>query len=315
MHKQIQRFGLAILMVLAGAGVSTAQIDRNRYVVVEARNLERNPQRYWSRGVVFEDALQSVHSRTRRIGGRTYVPIVTKQLSRAYVDRADAALLDRLEEGRAFLFAGTVVSQSGRNWRLQRQTRYYVIIDLVERLVDETDDLLAMLQETAPQQRAFLNVQRAVEDAQNRLVAAALNDGVPVESLFEGEFDYMDPATDLARRAVRHVERELGVTSTEILSLLVRDLLAAQYLDEALTNADISAPSTRGESRPVQSLIEPERRWFRRPPAEPTPLLFDAQDSGEHERDEESGTISIPGQPDDSQYPIEMLLDPEQNDW
>ena len=231
---------LAALLCVVGQGPADAQVQRDRFVVVKADELAEAPQRFWSRGIVFEDVLEDATGRSRRVDGRSFTQIETRTVGRVYVSDRIADRVSELPEGRNYLFSGTVLSESGRSFPLmRRQTQYVVAIDSVERLADDTaDDLLAIFLEGDPDRPAFQNVQKAVIQAQNQLVARAQNQGVEVSDLIDYGAATMDEAAAVSRIAVRSVEQELGVSSMELLSLLVRELLVAQYTDRPITEVE-----------------------------------------------------------------------------
>lgn len=306
--------GIVLFAVCVLPGVQPpveAQIDRDRFVVVEAEELAENPQRYWSRGVVFEDVLEDVTGRSKKSGGRRYIQIETRTLGRCYVLERIEDRVRELDVGKNYLFAGTVISESRRGILFFRpKTEYHVAIDTVELLADDVKgDLLDVFQSGEDGQPAFQNIHKAVAQAQNQLVAFAQNEGVEVEELFNPAAVTMDKAAEMSRIAVRNVERELGVTSMEMLSLLVRELLAAQYIGQeeqamepetAEQEDDVEEPQEEGapaqpeqaptSDREPDSAQEPEasvegdeeqssrRRWF----------FFGRNDESAEEDDDES---------------------------
>ncbi len=285
------KYGLAtISMLIAGlfvvAVVTTdAQVSRDRYVVVRARELAETPQRYWSRGVVFEDVLEDVSGRGRRAGGRSFGQIETEVIGRCYVDDAIMDQVQGLRKGRRYLFAGTVLSETRRGFLFIRPSvRYFVAIDSVERLSDDVDaDLLEAFIDQDPDRPAFRNIQKALTRAQNELVAFAQGEEVDIGTLFEPRAETMDKAAEVSRVAVREIERELGITSTEMLGLLVRELLVAQYLEG-------EPPAVPPREEPKEIEEESRRKPEPEPPpaqtAEPKPAE-DVQEMRETEAPEE----------------------------
>ncbi len=251
--------GIGLLAAFLWVGLPTveAQTERDRFVVVEAADLAENPQRYWSRGIVFEDTLKDVTGRSRRVEGRRLVQIETETVGLCYVDEDLIDRVGELDRNRAYLFAGTVLGEMRRRFPFFRQrSEYIVALDTVEVLADEVEeDLLQVFLEADPDRPAFQNVQKAVVQAQNRLVAFAKNEGVDIADLFDPGAATMDRAAEVSRVAVRSVQEELGVTSMELLSQLIRELLAKQYLEE--TEWDVEHEDQPPE--PEEALIiEPE---------------------------------------------------------
>ncbi len=235
------RYYVIGLMVMAACWLpgnqphAEAQVQRDRFVVVTAQELGENPQRYWSRGIVFEDEFTRVTGRGKRVNGRRLVQIETATLGPCYVDDRIIDRVSDLTERKNYLFAGTVLSESRRRPPFFRpRSHYFVTIDAVEKLADDIeDDLLKAFKDAEPDRAAFQNVHKAMVQAQNQLVAFAQAEGVEIAKLFDPAGATMDKAAEVSRVAVRTVEQELGITSIEMLSLLVRELLAAQYVGVA----------------------------------------------------------------------------------
>lgn len=230
------------------AGKADAQQDRDKFIVVKTEELDQNPRRYWSRGIVFEDVLQEVTGRTRRVGGRRLAEVLTEQVGAVYVDPSIRNEITEAEPGQRYLFAGTVVSDSGRNWLLRRVTHYRVVVDTMDRLADDVrSDLKQIFLEGAPEDTAFDYIQRALGLAQNELIAEARSSEVPIQELFEVRQGVSDKVSELVRSAVRDVEQDAGLTSAEILSQLIRELLSAQYRPEPEETAEAAAPDDGGD--------------------------------------------------------------------
>lgn len=213
-------FGALVPQVVYGQG------SRDQYSVVEASRLNQHPQRYWSRGVVFEDTFTGITGRTRNIDGRRVIEIQTRSLDNVY---ADARLEDRIQRMRhgQYVFSGTVLSESRRFLRWSRTT-YRVVVDSIER-VDEgqPDDLLDLFagDEVGVNLGPMLEI---LAEAQRRLIVEARNEGIPIESMFDAQMPRGDRAIEIARASVRRIEREAGLPAAEIISLLIREVMVAQ---------------------------------------------------------------------------------------
>lgn len=222
------------LVVLWGWGgmipEAMARQGRERFMSVEPHELVENPQRYWSRGIVFEDRLQHLDGRTRRLGDRRVQAVDTHLAERVYLADPVYATLGPEDVDTLYLWVGTVLSQSRRNLLGRQRTQYYVVIDQIEPIIEDTaDDVRARLSDDAPAGSAWDMLNRATQWLQREVVAEAENRGVAVESFFDLEAPRLDHASELARRSVRQLERELGITSIEILSIMIRALVAEQY--------------------------------------------------------------------------------------
>lgn len=229
MNKAFSIVSLVGLLIVS-AWIPEVEASRDRFVVVDARDVSENPQRYWSRGIVFEDELTHISGRTRREDGRTLIQLETLKAGRIYVDQHRAGSLDGKEVGHRYLFAGTILSRPGRSILFRRVTRYTVVIEAVEPLADEMDgDLVDVFFADEPERAAFKPIHQALVNAQNQLVTLSQNRGVEIADLFEIQEGQPDRIIEVSRVAVRAIEQELGVTSTELLSRLVRELLLLQY--------------------------------------------------------------------------------------
>lgn len=240
--------GLITLLLLATLCPlhSDAQDSRERYRVVEAAHLAEYPQRFWGRGVVFEDVFESRIGRTQQTGGRRFSGISTRELGRIYVAPGLEETVEGLEPGRAYLFAGVVVGESGmRIPFMGARTRYWLAIEEIEAVVDaDEDELLSLILDSETDHFAFAPILEAVQSAQNQLIARASNEDVPVQSLFDPRAPRQDAAIQAARNAVRDLSNKTGITAAEYLSILVRELLARQYdLDDPETSAPESPAS------------------------------------------------------------------------
>ena len=225
--------------------LATAQIDRDQFAVISPTDLAENPQRYWSRGIVFEDAIESVSARTRHVAGRRMASARTRTAGEVQIKPDTLAVIRDADRGDAFLFAGTVLSETARTGLGRRQPRYYVMIDVIEPVMaDSVDDLLAVLHGEGEQVPAFKQLLQAVTAAQNELLARSRNEDIEMAALFERAEDRLtDPATDAARAAVRALEADTGTTSTEMLSQIVRGLLTTLYLEQPP-----STPATKDDA-------------------------------------------------------------------
>lgn len=277
---------MAVALFVGAAVMVHAQVSRDRYTVVRARELAEAPQRYWSRGIVFEDVLEDISGRGRRSAGRSFSQIQTETVGPCYVDEAIMGQVQNLRKGRRYLFSGTVLSETRRGFLFIRPSvQYFVAIDSVERLPDDVDaDLLEALFDEEPDRPAFQNIQKALTQAQNQLVAFAQSEDVDIATLFDPRAETMDKAAEVSRVAVRELERELGITSTEMLGLLVRELLAAQYLETKPVRKDVPAvPATEEpeEAEAVELLPEPQPEEMRELDTEKEPVELEADDAEE----------------------------------
>ncbi len=236
------------------------QGGRDQYTVVEAVQLNQHPQRYWSRGIVFEDTLVETTGRRRQIDGRRVIEIGTRTVDNVYVDARLEDRAARMTRGQQYVFSGTVLSESRRFLRWSRTT-YSVVVDSIERLDEgQPEDLLDLF--TGDETGANLEpVLQALAEAQRMMIVEARNEGVPVEAMFDAQMPRSDRAIEIARSAVRRAEREAGLPAAEMLSMLLRELLVAQ---QGLLATHASPPVPIPEIE-VESEIEPE------PVPEPAP--------------------------------------------
>jgi hypothetical protein len=251
--KAIQ-YNLALLCLLLGLApqTGTAQIDRSQFTVVTAAELAENPQRYWSRGVVFEDVIEQDTGRTRRINDRSFFEIETRDFGRVWVDMTLADKRDALMiAGQACVFAGTVLNEITRSATFRRTTTYYVAIDFVEPLNDAAVEPLQVMELASDNpERAAHHVQTAVRTVQGRLLAHAQSEGVDIVTLFEANHPSPDKATELAQIAIRELELDTGLSSGYWLTQLVRDIVAQQYVDQTPGESAITPPAQVEEPTP-----------------------------------------------------------------
>jgi len=218
---------LAILFGITTLAPLIAQAQSDRYAVVEAADLADNPQRYWSRGVVVEDHLVKISGGRERIGDRRFTPIETKTMGRAYVRER---LVEDLEEGSDYVFTGTVLSRTGRHWVFWTKTRYFITFDAVKRSRDDVAEAADLFLTGNSDRPAVAHLQEAVARAQKLLVAHAEDQGASLESLIDQDMFRTDKAAEVSRVAVRTMEQELGMTSSEIMSLFIREILVLPYV-------------------------------------------------------------------------------------
>lgn len=248
--------------------VAHGQGSRDQYSVVEAYRLNQHPQRYWSRGVVFEDTFIGETGRRRQIDGRRVIEIETRALETVYVDARLEDRVERMTRGQ-YVFSGTVLSESRRFLRWSRTT-YRVVVDSIERLDEgQPDDLLDLFagDEVGANLEPILQI---LAETQRRLIVEARNEGVPVESMFDAQMPRGDRAIEIARASVRRVEREAGLPAAEILSLLVREVMVAQQgMLATHATEPIPVPEIELDEPDVQPLPETEIEVV----PEPDPVL------------------------------------------
>lgn len=220
-----------VVLTYASQLEATARNDRDRYVVVESEELAQFPQRYWGRGIVFEDVFESVTRGTKQTGGRRFSGIRTSALGLVYVDPRLVGFVEGMTPGRSYLFAGIMMSETGSRMPFMgARTQYWIAVEEIEPLADaEQSDLASAFTSDMTDHLAFASVQQAVLTAQNQLIARARSEGIRAESLFDQNSPRQDPAMEAARIAVRDLVNQTGVTAAEYLSMLVRELLAQQY--------------------------------------------------------------------------------------
>lgn len=291
-----------VCVALLGPFGAAAKSSVEKYVVVEAEELLNNPQRYWSRGVVFEDTLISVTRKRDSIGDRKYTRIETAALGTLYVDAKALEQARELPLDASYIFAGTMRSTTRRNWFFRSSTKYFVTAEaIVAPPSDVSTNLIAAFAMDAANRPAFQYLQQAIDQAQQLLLGYARDQEVEVSTLFNPVADRMDKPAEVARVAIRTVEQESGMTSSEILSLLVREMLAQEWG---------VAPAPMEEVEPAEPLEEDPSVVA--PEAEPEPVIEfvpepepvpDVGDEIEAEPAE-----AMDSEPDISEEPTELKL-------
>jgi len=214
------------MLWLACGFLAPAHAQADKYAVIEAEELADNPQRFWSRGIVVEDLLEKVTGSRERIGDRRFVAIDTSLLGRAYVQEP---LAEELEPDTEYLFSGTVVSRTSRRWIFWSKTKYFIIFESAKVSLADTEEAVDLFLSGNSDRLAVQHVSDMVASAQKLLVAHAEEEGKRIEDLVDPEAYRTDKAAEVSRMAVRAIEQELGVTSSELMSLFVREILVRPY--------------------------------------------------------------------------------------
>lgn len=211
---------------------------------VDVRDLERNPQRYWARGIVFEDVLTAHPAgSTLRIDDQTHERLRTKTLGEVYAAPTAREKLRQLPLQKAYLFSGTVLqleSGMGRGWF--RGFRgggdfLYVIQDVsvpVEAFSEAVQDLEAMQTAIMEAEDAAIPVElspvlEVLRSVEQGLFTFAQDNGVAVETLFDPDSEFAEMPARLALQEIRRMERTEGFSVQLFLADYSISLLRRRY--------------------------------------------------------------------------------------
>lgn len=266
-------FGLALLMLIAT--ISSAQDSFQR---VDIRDLDRNPQRFWARGIVFEDVL-TAHPRgsTVRLDNQTYERLRTGTLGDVYATASAADKLRKLPLQKSYLFSGTVLQQEAgmtRRWMRGSRDFLYIVQDVsvpVEAFTEAVDDLEAMQAAVLKAEegavplelKPVLDVLRAVEQG---LFSFAQENGIEVAELFDPESEFAEMPARLALQEIRRMERTQGFSVQLFLADYSISLLRRRYRpDDAIVYADVrlrQGDEAEEDRMEVAALpLEPQEDW------------------------------------------------------
>lgn len=280
MNRRVLCIGILVAGVAALLAPDLPATSRDRFQSVHPRELVEVPHKYWSRGVVFQDVLESHPGRRKRIGGQRYKQITTETLGRCYVAPDIVHLVEEMPLGRKYVFSGMVLSETGRNLLGRTRTTYYVVIHNMDAVLDEMA-VRDLSDEDIPGLEQF---QALLLRAQNSLHAEARGTRQDMQELFDPRAERIDRASELIRTAIRLTEQEQSTTSAEMLTTLIRSMLAAQYLEtpEAAVEEDREVQATVETPEPADDTVAgeeaaEERRswWGARKEAEPDEPLID----------------------------------------
>lgn len=219
---------LAVAAVLMVAGSVARAQD---FESIPATELRDQPQRYWARGFVVQDTLVAhAGEESRKIGDRKASPFRTEILGDCFVDHQLRDVLNSLELGKPYLFAGTVYQE--RRGLFSRDLRYTIVIKRITATMDDSAELARKLAAEAaargPFAETFASMDRVLTAAQQDLLAYAASSNIAMEALFEASSPHAARVTQAIRQSLTRNEIDSKVPMVEFLARIMTGLLAAR---------------------------------------------------------------------------------------
>ncbi|HMP72281.1 MAG TPA: hypothetical protein PKE55_03365 [Kiritimatiellia bacterium] len=197
------------------------------YSPVDIIELRDHPQRFWARGVVFQDTLVSAPgTRTTRIGDQTVISFQTRILGECYVDPAAAEILRTMKPGADAVFSGTV---------MQVRRRFYYIVHAVEPVAASLDELPRTLEQIDTEDagnfasETFRQLQAIIHQVQADLFAHAQANQRDMAFYFEPHGTNLSVVAQSIRTTLRDIENRTRVPAQEFLVSLIASIMADQY--------------------------------------------------------------------------------------
>ncbi len=273
--------------------IATGSLAQDSFQRVDIRDLQRNPQRYWARGLVFEDVLTG-HPRgsTIRVEDRTYERLSTETLGTVYATTSAAEKLRTLPLQKTYLFSGTVLQQDAglaRRWMRGSPDFIHVVQDVsvpVEAYTEAVADMEAMQAAVLEAEEAavpselvpVMDVLRAVERG---LFTFAQENDIDVAELFDPESEFAEMPARLALQEIRRMERAQGFSVQLFLADYSIGLLRRRYRPDApIHYSEVRPLPAEPEEEPIEIAAAPApprdewADWFQpAPEEEPSPTV------------------------------------------
>lgn len=219
--RSLRALGLTVVVSMAVLP-ATAQ----EYLPTEAAALKASPQRFWARGVVFQDTLKEAPGdRTLRIDDRTFTRFFTEELGEVYAAEEAVEPLRAATVGETYLFSGTV-NQRGR--------QYLYIIRAIEPVKKDVATVVEQLEEinrgitTNPYNRVFVALESIMAEIQKDLFAYATAQKITVRELFDVNAGHMGKVQSSIHAALRRAEENSRTPSQEYLVSMIVAMMAMQ---------------------------------------------------------------------------------------
>ena len=229
------------LLGLTGAG---AQNQANQeYQTVAAADLRASPQRFWARGMVFEDDLLTGPARGGiTIEGRVFKPVTTREVGVCYLDPDLVAESAGLAVNRRYLFTGSVYQR--RRWF---HSRYLVLIRSLEPAEDAKSAATNLLAEREGRlentEEAMRRMTALLGKIEADMQAFARSNRIQVPQLFDPGFKQADNMLDLVRMAVNDAAKKSGLPPAEILSSYLLAVMKQKYASAEIPETAAKAPA------------------------------------------------------------------------
>lgn len=221
---QISRRLRAFLPLLLLAGLLQAPpTGAEDYDPVVVEDLLSQPQRYWARGVVFNDFLESTpESRTRKVGDEKLYRFELRELGECYATPEAKDILDQFEPGQNAVFAGSVV---------QAKRKFYYRVAQVEAVTETPTNLLQTLSAVVRdsqdvQARLLAQFQEIADIVYAQLYAHAMAENIPFEDLLDRTEEKQSVLRSSIRSAIQDLQAKQGVPPNEFAVNLVAAMIA-----------------------------------------------------------------------------------------
>ncbi len=247
---------MTVLIALTSVPLcSRAETD---YKEVDPDELLANPKLYWSLGIVFKDTLtRTPGGRELRVGNKKYTPLMTKVLGMCYAEKDIVPKLKSFPVNHEYLFRGTVLNVQGGMF--SSGNRFHVIIGNVAEALEDVNPLETGLYRTSTdpflesEAEDVVGIEDILMTIHQDIFAYAEEKGIPLADLLRRNSAYEPTVVDMIHAGIRAFETEKGTTSVQILSQMIRDVLADQYAEE-----DFGVPPYE-ELVPVEPIPAPSK--------------------------------------------------------
>ncbi len=208
------------------AGWLSLGVRAQDFKPVKVDELKESPQRYWAKGVIFEDTLaERPEERVREVGDTRTYRFETRELGDCYADETIVDMVRNLEPGEAYMFAGTVY---------QYKRRYYFIVQDVSDIATDFDDFDEVIRSSTEGYHPFYGqaiaeLNRMLESAQKELFAYTKEKNVAMEDLFDPEKGHLNVVATSLRNSLRTFEDEYSMPTQEFIITLLSTLMAEKY--------------------------------------------------------------------------------------
>jgi hypothetical protein len=224
----LRRYTLLALLLAFAQGVAPASRAQDEdYTAVETKDLVKNPQWFWAKGIVFKDTLVAPPRRgTTRFGDRPYQEVELKVLGPCYVDTALAPAMADAALGKEYTFTGTVY-QRGRRYVVAIQRMVAQVRDL-EELQDALKAAFADVSPTDPHGQTMHAMNELIGAIQSRLLANAQARDTTLAEVLKPDSPFAESTMREIRNALQALADERKEQPAEFLAQYIAAVLAYQ---------------------------------------------------------------------------------------
>lgn len=226
----------AFLPLLLLAGLLQAPLSRAEdYDPVAVEDLLSQPQRFWARGVVFNDFLEKTpESRTRKVGDEKLYRFELRALGECYATPEAKDILDQLEPGQNAVFAGSVI---------QAKRKFYYRVAQVKAVTETPTNLLQTLSAVVRdsqdvQARLLAQFQEIADLVYAQLYAYAMAENIRFEDLLDNPEEKQSVLRSSIRSAIQDLQAKQGVPPNEFAVNLVAAMIALKENRIAIPEPD-----------------------------------------------------------------------------